>query len=133
MAKLPPPIKIRNEDFPKLDWMPQLLAPINRFVDDVIRSLNKQLTVTDNMDGALLTVIVDGTYPLDVKWTGRSLPKAAWIGQCRETTGDHTNFTNPLFLDWGFTADGLFRINNITGLTASGTNKFTVTIVAIAG
>lgn len=133
MAKLPEQRKLSPEEFPKQDWIAALLSPLNRFIDDVVRIFNKQITIKDNFDGDLITAIIDGTFPLDVKWSRQNPPKAAWIGQCREISNNHTNFTDPLFLDWEYTASGAFRINNITGLTATSANKFNITIIAIAG
>jgi hypothetical protein len=133
MARLPDQRKILPEDFPEQKWIPALLSPLNRFFEDVVRALNKGLTFKENIAGEILTVTIDGVFPLDVRWTNMSPPIAAWIGKCRETSGNHTNFTDPLFLDWELTASGQFRINNITGLTATMANKFSVTIIAITG
>lgn len=133
MARLPDQQKIQAEDFPSEKFMPKLLYPINRFFEEVIRALNKGLTLKENFNGDVITVTIDGTFPLDVRWTQTSPPVAAWIGRCREVSGDHTNFTDPLFLDWEMIQLGQFRINAIPGLTSSVSNKFYVTIIAIAG
>lgn len=133
MARLPDQRKISPEEFPDQSFMPRLLGPINRFFEEVVRALNKGLTFKENISGELITVTIDGTYPLDVRWTNANPPVAAWIGKCRETSGNHTNFSAPLFLDWEIASNGSFRINNITGLTASMTSKFNVTIIAITG
>lgn len=134
MAQLPNQRKILPEDFPdQKAWIPQLLSPINRFFEDVVRALNKGLTIKDNFDGELITAIIDGVYPLDINWTRPNPPKAAFIGQCREITGNHTTFTDPLFLDWEYTAAGKFRINSVVGLTASSAIKFNATIIVFTG
>lgn len=131
MAKLPVKRKIQPEDFPDQKWLPNLLAPINQFFSDVFNALNKNLTWTDNIAGEILTVVVDGSFPLDVKWTNISRPSAAWIGYCRETSNNHTAFTNGLFLDWEMPSNNVFRINGIPGITPTNTNKYTVTIVTL--
>ncbi len=133
MAKLPKQKKILPDQFPKQDFMPELLTPLNSFMDDVTSALNKSLTFKENIAGEVLTVTIDGIYPIDVLWTNKSRPVAAWLGYCRELSGVHTNFTDPLFLDWEMAANDKFRINNITGLAASNTHKYQVVIIAING
>jgi hypothetical protein len=134
MAKLPGQKRILTEDFPdQKKWIPALLGPVNKFFEDITRALNKNITIAENMNGDVLTVTIDGVYPLDIAWKLTSPPVAAFIGQCREVNGAHTTFTNALFLDWEFTAAGTFRINNIAGLTASSTNRYRLIIVTFAG
>jgi hypothetical protein len=134
MARLPDQRKILTEDFPdQKKWIPALLAPINRFFEDVIRSLNKGLTIQENFDGELLLATIDGTFPIDIAWKRANSPKAAFLGQCFETSGVHTALTDPLYLEWEYTAAGKFRINNIVGLTATSANKYTATIVVFTG
>lgn len=135
MARLPRQNKILAEDFPdQKSWIPKLLLPLNGFFEDVISALNKNLTFKENMAGDILTATADGVYPIDLKWTNRAKPIAAWIGQCREISGTHTTITTALYLDWEMTPGGAFRINNIAGLSGeTTTNKFEVTIIAITG
>lgn len=133
MARLPKQNKILPEDFPKQDFMPKLAEPINRFFEDVILALNKSLTFKENMASETLTVIIDGVYPLNIKWVNKSRATGAWITSCREVSGTHVTFTTPLFLDWEMNTDGSFRINSVVGLTATSANKFVVNIIAITG
>lgn len=134
MARLPRQNRILADDFKDEKFMPKLLAPINSFFEDVISALNKNLTFRENMAGDILTVTIDGVYPLDVKWSSKARPIAAWIGSCRETSGTHVTLTSPIFLDWEMATDGSFRINNVAGLTtATGENKFEINIIAITG
>lgn len=134
MARLPKQQKILVSDFPdQKSWIPKLLGPINGLIEDVTDALNKNLTFNENMAAEVLTVSIDGTYPLDIRWPNRSYPTAAWIGQCREVSGSHTTITTALYLDWEMSSNRLFRINNIAGLSASVTTPFKVTILAIVG
>ena len=133
MARLPKQTRILIEDFPDQKFMEKLLPPINGFFEDVSGALNKSLTFKENMAGEVLVATIDGTYPLDLRWTNRNRPIAAWIGSCREVSGAHTTPSVAPYLDWEVALDGSFRINSIVGLTASSTAKFTVTIVAITG
>ena len=134
MAKLPNQRKLLPEDYPtEKSWIPALLAPINRFFEDVVRSLNKGLTIKENMAGDLITVVIDGVYPVDVAWT-IAPPKAVIIGQCREVSGTHTVPADAISLDWEYTASGRLRVNGVPGLVGpSSTNKFNLTLVVFTG
>ena len=133
MAKLPTIKKILPEQFPDLKWMPEFSQHINRFMEEVSRALNNQLTFSENMSAVIKTVQLDGIFPVKFSWTLPSKPVAAWIGQCREVTGEHTVIMTALYLDWEFNNDGMFQINGVAGLTPIPTNKFNITIVAITG
>ncbi len=133
MSNIPKQGRILSSDFPDEKFMPKLLYPINSFIEDVKRALNKGLTFKDNMSGDVVTVLLDGVYPLDIKWNLKQYPVAAWIGQCREVSGNHTTITTALYLDWEMTTDGALRINNVAGLSPSVSNKFTAKIVTITG
>ncbi len=133
MASLSSIKRILSESFPELKWMPQLLAPLNQFIEEMNRALNNEITVSQNMDGVVKDVVIDGTFPVKFKWTRQSKPRVAWIGGCRELSGTHITFTDPIFLDWEFAGEGFFKINGVPGLTATPTNKFNLTIVALTG
>jgi hypothetical protein len=133
VAKLPSFKKILPEQFPDLPWLPELVRPLNNFMESVTNALNQQLTFADNLDAVVRNVTLDGTYPVKVAWTKTNKPVACWVGQCRELNADHTTFTTALFLDWEFAADGTLQINNVTGITPTETSKYTLTLVAITG
>lgn len=122
------------EEFPdQQEWIENLLSPINLFFQTVVNALNKQLTFSDNIDCEFYTQKVSGAYPIDLVWGRKALPRAAWIGYAREAAGEHTTFTSPLFLDWEFTSDGLFRINSIVNLGDTDAIPFNVRIIAVTG
>jgi len=134
MARTPTQKRITAESFPEQsEWIGQLLEPLNKFMDDVTRSLNNELTVGANFDGVVQVVKLDGNYPVKFKWPRTSKPKAAWIGQCREVSENHTTITTALYLDWEYVQDGSFQINKVAGLSPTTTNPFNVTVIAITG
>lgn len=134
MAELPSQKRITQESFPdQADWIGKLLEPLNRFMEDVNRALNNNITMADNLDCMVKTVTLDGVYPVKFKWTRNSRPKAAWVGQCREADEDHTTITNAVTMDWEFTQDGSFQINNVAGISPSSSSKYNLTIVAVTG
>lgn len=133
MAKLPNPLKIPPKDFIQLTGLDRLILPLNKFAQDVLLLFDKRLTVQDNMDGAILTVIVDGTYPVSVPWTRQNPPALLMIGQCLETVGAHVPLDSSLTLDWSYDGIGHIKINNVLGLTATKNNTFTLTLLGLVG
>lgn len=133
MARLPTFQRILPEDFPELEWLPRFAEPLNRFMEEVTAALNQQLRVSENMDGIVKVVQIDGTYPKKFQWPLKIRPVAAWVGQCREIDENHTTRSTAVDLDWEFTADGQFQINAVPGLTAALDDKFNLTIIAITG
>ncbi len=126
--------KIRPEDYPKQkEFMPSLSSIINLSFTSLVQLFNKNITFRENIAGDILTVNIDGNFPVNVRWTNKSMPIAAWIGKCYETSGKHTNYSSALFLDWEMLSNSEFRINAIPGLTATTANPFKLTIVAITG
>lgn len=122
------------EEFPnQQEWIEKLISPINLFFQTVVNALNKQLTFGDNIDCEFYEQKVSGTYPVDLSWSRKAPPRAAWIAYARESDGEHTTFTSALFLDWEFTSDGLFRINSIVNLGDTDAAPFNVRIIAVTG
>lgn len=130
MPKLPQ-TKIVLESLSNKKEMTELLDQLNPIIATIRQALNKNLTFRENLAAEILTVTIDGTYPFDVKWPNKNRPIAAWIGQCRETSGTHVAISTALYLDWEMITNDTFRINGIAGLSASATNKFYVTILTI--
>lgn len=135
MAKQPSQKKILKETFDKEQqkWVDTLLDPLNRFMDEVASAFNRQLTIKQNLNADIKTIICDGSFPQKFKWDLKARPVGATIMQCREVDEDHTTFSDPISLDWEFTNDGMVQINNIPGLTATTSNKFNVTVLLITG
>ena len=126
--------RILPERFPDQKWIPELLSPLNQFMEQVAQGINNGLRIGENFDGVVRTVVVDMTqtnpFPVKFQWTRTSPPSVAWIGRARQVSGTHTNFTSALFIDWEMADDGSFKINAIPGLP--GLKKFNVTVIALA-
>ncbi len=133
MARLSAIKRILTESFPDVKWISVLLAPLNQFIEEVNRALNNELTFSENFDGVVKTVTVDGTFPLKFMWTRSKRPTVAWIGYCREVSSNHVALASGIALDWEYSGDGFFKINAVPGLSASATAKYYLTIVALAG
>lgn len=135
MAKLPTTKRILIEKFPDKEqkWLGELLEPLNKFMEDMERALNNQLTIRENMDGEIKTVVLDGTFPVKFKPLRRNKPLAVLIGQCREVSENHVVLNSAISLDWEVSADGMIQVNDVVGLTVSPANKYNLTLVLLSG
>lgn len=131
MAKLPEALRIIAKGFPGLD---KVLEPLNKFTRDVSLLLNKRLTVAENMDGDVLTVLVEGSFPISVPWTRKTPPSIVIIGQCRRSVTPHVPLTSPISLDWEF-LNGQIQINGVPGLVTSLSpdERYKLTLLALVG
>lgn len=132
MARLPALKRILPEQFPDLKWMQEFLGLLNPFIEEVNRALNRQLTVSENMAGAMRVVRIDHTYPVKFRWELASPPRAAWIVYARPVDGSHIAFTEAPYLDWEIGADGSFQINEVVGLPSTAV-PWNIRIIALAG
>lgn len=135
MAKLPTQGRILTETFPpkEREWLPLLLDPLNRFMDEVTRAFNRQLTLKENLAADIKTVVLDGNYPVTFKWDQKSRPTAVIIGQCREVSENHTVVSDALYVDWEYTQEGMLQINAVPNLNPTTSNKFNLTLVIFTG
>lgn len=129
MATIPSLKKILRDRFPSdLKWMPSLLNPLNKFMEDVTLGLNKRLTITDNFDGKILSVEVDGTYPKNLAWDRSLQPKVGWIGKIQRSSGDAVSLSNAIFLVWSFNQEGQIQIDDVPGLDDATNKKYLLTL-----
>lgn len=128
--KLPSIKKILSESFADLEWAPRLLEPLNAFIESIVQGLNNQLTISENMDGVVKTLLVDGTYPQKFVWSRTGKPTVAFIGGL-SPVGSATTPADAVSLYWDYDGQGGFRVLDIPGLAATTTNKYYVTIVAL--
>lgn len=135
MAKLPTIKRITEEVFPSdvKKWLPKLLAPLNQFMEQLTNALNKNLTIRENFAGEILEATLDGEYPLNIAYGLKAPPKVAILGSCVEVEGNHSIPLAALYLDWTFSSNGTFQINEVVGLTPSSTAKYRINILILTG
>lgn len=64
MAKLPPLKEIQLSDLPDApSWVGRLLLTINSFMRNVWQALDKRLTLQDNLDAKIVSILVPGSDP----------------------------------------------------------------------
>lgn len=135
MAKLPTIKRITEEVFPSdvKKWLPKLLAPLNQFMEQLTNALNKNLTVRENFSGDIIEATLDGNFPLNIAYGLKAPPKIAILGSCVEAEGIHSIPLAALYLDWSFSSNGTFQINEVVGLTPSATSKYRINILIFTG
>lgn len=134
MSRIPPLRRILTEDFPdQSEWIGKLIQPINDHMEKVVAALNKGLTVADNMAAKIIDVTVDGSYPLKVAWDLRTRPRTVLVGAVRRADGVPFTLANAVQVQWQFNQSGELQIDTVVGITASGTDKYILTLEVKTG
>jgi len=134
MAKLPPSQKISLEDFPdQTEWIGRLIEPINTFVERLSSVLNKGISINDNMAGAILTVELNGSWPVKVAWNLSQRPLTAIVGNVYLSTGATFVLSAAVQVQWQFNQSGQLQIDGVTGITPTSGAKYKVVLECKAG
>lgn len=128
MAKLPPLKKLglRNID---LNYFGRLY---NQFVNDIIYTLNRRLTFSENFDCQVNTITLDGNFPVKIDWTRSQKPIGVWPVDLKRTDKAATALSAGYVIEWEY-EDGTLSIVNTPGLTSSAANKYELTLISIVG
>lgn len=127
MAKLPPLIRLLVEDFvDQKEWIGKLLQPINQFMEATAASLNKSLTVADNLDQQITTITIRGSENATFKATTKNRPKGVMVTQVVTVSGTApTAAVQPV---WGYVpATNSIKISSWHGGLSS-TAKYQITL-----
>lgn len=134
MAKLPPLSRLTTEEFgDQASWIERLLSPINMFFERVVSALNKNLTIGDNFAGAIKTVELNGTWPLNVAWELPIRPMTVIVGQVYRSDNTSFTLTDAVQVQWTFNQAGQLQISGVTGITPSSTTKYKVVLECKCG
>ena len=104
----------------------------NQFVNDIIYALNRRLTFTDNFDGIVHTVELDGVFPKRVDWPRPQQPKGLWPIKLTRSDLTPTALSAGYVIEWEYD-DGQISIINTPGLTSSSSDKYQLTFIAVIG
>ncbi len=117
MANVPPSRRLLQEDFPdQAEWIEKLLQPINAYMEQSAAAM-KSLTVSENMQGDMKEVELDGTFPVRVSWNG---PKPVSVLVGKLTKSDNSD-TNHILTTTGTLTSGsnvIATLDSVTGLKA---------------
>jgi hypothetical protein len=128
MAKLPP-LKRPKQGKTSLD---ELIKLTGQFFNDIIYMLNRRLTVSENMDGEVRTIELDGNFPVTFAWTRPTPPKAIWPVKIERKDKTATALSAGFIVEWEY-EDGQVSIINTPGLTSSAANTYNLTIISLVG
>lgn len=131
MASLPPVRRITKEDLRDApDWITHLLYPLNTFMEAVYSALDANLTLGENVAGAISTLsfktrsdyltaspLEDGFETQTVTNPLKYKPRSVTVGQVIEKE-KYTTITDPVNIHWDYLNNSI-RIKYVSGLEAS--------------
>lgn len=122
--RLPTQKKILREDLKDAPgWVSGIIDPINSFMENVYQSLNKNITLQDNVASNIkeITYRTDSSYPSPQEVvTFQNTLRASPIGIVLLQVYDKANYTpppGPVYIPW-VNDNGTITISTITGLEA---------------
>jgi len=125
--------RIIKEQLPSsvLPWVDQILIPINNAITQFTNAFSNQITITDNMLGAVKTfTLKTSDFPFTFSHSLNVRPKILFIGQIQETSSNPVNFlTGPVVQWYQGEAGSTVVIQTITGLDSS--KQYNVTLVLL--
>jgi hypothetical protein len=134
MAQIPSHKRIIRDLFPAdLTWMPRLLSPLNKFMEDVTSGFNKRLTIADNFDGEIKSVVFNGTYPVNLAWNRPSKATIGLIGKIEMVDGSDITLSQAIVLNWQYNQSGQIQINDVIGLDDTVSKQYRLTLVFLVG
>lgn len=134
MAKVPSFTKILREKFPgDLPWINNLLQPINSFMNDVKQAFENRFTISENFDGEVKEVTVNGSYPVKMSWGRTQKPSIGIIGKVEMTDGSDVTLPAAISLVWKYNNASEIQIDDVIGLDDSSTKKYKLKLIFLVG
>lgn len=130
MAKLPTIKKLLQEDFKDQPWIGRLLSILNQFMESTSAALNKNLTRSDNFNGEIKSVTLQGTLPLKISTSIRPIGVQK-IG-LRRADGQPLVLSTAVDFTWSSTSEGI-QIDSLVGIVPSPVNQFVLVLELIGG
>lgn len=128
MARIPP----LKSGKPGKTSLEELIKLTNEFFRGIIYALNRRLTVSENMDGEVRVIELDGNFPVTFKWTRPTPPKAIWPVRVQRKDGTATALSAGFIVEWAY-EDGVVSIVNTPGLTSSTSDTYKLTLISLVG
>jgi len=134
MARLTNIKRIIKEQLPVevQKWVDALLIPLNTAISQITEALSNQLTISDNMLGAVKTFTLrQSDFPFTFNHGLNVKPKILFLGQIQDTAASPAAFTNGPVPQWSIgPSGGTIVIQTITGLDPS--KSYSVTFVLLS-
>jgi hypothetical protein len=138
MASLPPIRKLYLEDYAtQKAWIGPLLLILNTFMSAVVSALTKGLTVVDNTTGDILYVTLNtvpsAKVPVPIAWNKSISPVAVMVGQVSYSATTPAP-SGVVQVEWQMnTKNTAVEIINVSSITPTQANTYTLTLICIAG
>jgi len=100
---------------------------------ETVKAFDKELTILDNLDADVKTLVVDGTFPLYIAWTRPRKPTICLLGAVRRIDGTDFTLSNAVSVDWEFDFSGKIKLKGLPGLSSSSSDKYEVKLVFLVG
>jgi len=133
-VKLPTITRFQKQNYPgSADWFTRFMQDINSFTEIVWNTLNKNITIGDNLDAQVYTFTViagaDATKnTLSFASTLKHSPLAVLVAGVTDKTAYSTALLNAVGLQWTF-ASPTITITGIAGLVNTHTYQMTVIVL----
>lgn len=125
--------KLKVEEYPEAGpWFPMFARFFNKIMQELYTLTSRRLTITDNMDGMVKTVELDGTWPVSFSWTATSKPVAIVAGGLFRKDGLDLDLAAAYSIDWSY-LNGTVSINGTPGLTPTSSTRYYLTLVGYGG
>jgi len=113
-------------------WADQFLIPLNNAISQITNALGNQLTITDNMLGAVkIFTLKTSDFPYTFSHALNIRPKILFIGQIQDASSTPAIFTVAPVVQWQASSTGSsIVIQTITGLDPA--KSYNVTLVLLA-
>ncbi len=128
MSRLPQLKRLVAEDFPdQKAWIRPLFSVINSFMESVVATLDRAVTVSENLEAEIKTVtftsVPTASNPVTLSWGFTASPTALVVGNIVGAT-----LSNAVSIQWTYGGEGL-RITNLIGVTPTSTSPISLTLV----
>lgn len=112
-------------------WIDQILIPINNSITQFTNAFQNQITISDNMLGAVKTFkLKTSDFPFTFTHSLNVRPKIMFIGQIQDTAANPSIFTVGPVVQWdNSSTGGSVVIQTITGLDPLKTYNVTVVLL----
>lgn len=132
--KLPVIQRFQKQNYPgSADWFTRFLSDINQFTETVWNILNKNLTLTDNLDAQVYsTTVLAGATAADnafqFETTLNHSPTVILVGNVADTQAYSTPLSAAVGIQWTVSGTTI-SITGVTGLTNGHTYAITLVIL----
>jgi len=138
MSELPQIRRLLVEDFiEQKEWISKLFIPLNNFMDGTFISLNRGITLRQNMAADIKTVTLNRVpTALDYASVGWNIPQAPismHIGRIVRTDNTAVVLAAAVQVQWEYDTRKGLRLTNLIGLTPTSTETYDLTLAIFTG